>query len=213
LVLAVVFVEAALFAIMLTLVASKTPALLRLDRATARELHEFALTHGRFTQTLKNISDVGSTVAWCAIFALTIAWLIYRHSPRLVFFVVATSVGSSLLNSLIKLTVDRDRPNLVSPVATASGSSFPSGHAQAAIVGYGILLVLFLPVIPRPRRPLAVIAATLMALLIGFSRIALGVHYISDVVSGYLVGSLWLIALVAVFGVWRGHQTVATSLG
>jgi undecaprenyl-diphosphatase len=202
-VLKVVFVTAALFAILLTLVASKSAALLRLDLATAQELHEYALTHGRFTQTLKNISDVGSTTAWCAILAVTMGQLAYRRLPRLVFFVLVTSAASSVLNLLIKLAVHRARPNLAHPIVTVSGNSFPSGHAQAAIVGYGILLVVFLPAIPRRRRPLAVIAAAIVVLLIGFSRIALGVHYLSDVVSGYLVGSLWLIALVAIFGVWR----------
>jgi undecaprenyl-diphosphatase len=88
-------------------------------------------------------------------------------------------------------------------VVVASGKSFPSGHAQAAIVGCGILLAVFMPVISRRVRPWAVGVAVLMVLLIGYSRIALGVHYFSDVIGGYLVGLVWLLGLGTAFRMWR----------
>jgi undecaprenyl-diphosphatase len=92
---------------------------------------------------------------------------------------------------------------LVNPFAIATGKSFPSGHTQSALVGYGILLLVFLPVIARRWRPVLAVAAAIVVLLIGFSRIALGVHYLSDVIGGLLVGSAWLLLMTAAFSAWR----------
>jgi membrane-associated phospholipid phosphatase len=198
-----VFVTAVLFAIMVSLVVSSSTPLLRLDRSTADRFHRYALSHHGWTSAMRVVSDVGSPGAWWLILGVAAAWLAYRRLWRLAAFVVVAGVGSSLLNHLIKATVDRARPALNDPVAVASGKSFPSGHAQSAIVGYGILLVVFLPVIGRAWRALVVAVAVVLVLLIGLSRIALGVHYLSDVVGAYLVGTVWLAGLTAAFRAWR----------
>jgi undecaprenyl-diphosphatase len=95
------------------------------------------------------------------------------------------------------------RPVLTHPVAHESGLSFPSGHAQAAIVGYAVLLLVFLPILHGAWRRVAVAVAVLMVLAIGFSRIALGVHYVSDVVGGYVLGAAWVAAMAAAFNAMR----------
>lgn len=194
---------AALFLAVLLLVAAQSPWLLRLDRSVATDLHRFALRHSAFTATMRALSDSGKTVVWFAVMALVAGWLLHRRLRRLATFVAVTVVGSSLLNNAVKLVVHRARPHLSDPVALAGGKSFPSGHAQAAIVGYGILLAVFLPIIDRRWRPLVVTVATLLVLLIGFSRIALGVHYLSDVIGAYLIGTVWLIGMISAFRTWR----------
>ncbi len=65
---------------------------------------------------------------------------------------------------------------LPNPVAHEKGMSFPSGHAQAAIVSYAVLLLVFLPVLQGRWRHVAIVAAAIMVLAIGFFRVALGVH-------------------------------------
>jgi membrane-associated phospholipid phosphatase len=212
----VAFVAAVLFAMVVSLVVASSPTVLRIDRTTADELHEFAVSHRGWTTTMKIISDVGSPVAWWIILGAVVGWLLYRHLRRLAVFVVVTAAGSSLLNGLIKTAVGRARPHLTDPVAIAAGKSFPSGHAQSALVGYGLLLLVFLPVIPRRGRPWAIAAASLTVLAIGFSRIALGVHYLSDVVGAYLVGTVWLLGLAAAFRAWRrdeGHPAAPIGDG
>jgi membrane-associated phospholipid phosphatase len=203
---ATVLVTAVAFAILLMLVKSKSSGLLRIDNSVADELHEFVRTHRAFTSAMRLASDLGSTPAWWIIVLPVIGWLGYRRLPRLVAFVAVTAIGSSLLNNAIKMAVDRARPHLADPVASASGRSFPSGHAQAAIVGYGILILVFLPAIPRRMRPWAMAIASLLVLLIGFSRIALGVHYFSDVIGGFLIGGAWLFAMTAAFSAWRTDE-------
>jgi undecaprenyl-diphosphatase len=197
------FLAAALFVIVVSLVASSSAPLLRLDRSTADRFHRYALSHRGWTSAMRVVSDVGSPWAWWLILGVAAAWLGYRRWWRLAVFVVVAGLGSSLLNQLIKATVDRARPALNNPVAVAPGKSFPSGHAQAALVGYGILLVVFLPMLSRGWRALLMAVAVVLVLLIGLSRIALGVHYLSDVVGAYLVGTVWLAGLTAAFRAWR----------
>jgi len=199
----VAFCCAAVFAVLAALVRSASGPVLRLDRRTDDALHGFALRHSGFTSAMRLVSDVGTTVAWLIILAPVVGWLLYRRLHKLAAFVVVTAVGSSLLNNAIKLLVGRARPHLTDPVAVAAGKSFPSGHSQAAIVGYAILVAVFLPAVPRRGRPLLVLPAALMVLLIGFSRIALGVHFLSDVIGAYLIGTVWFIGMASAFGAWR----------
>ena len=197
------FIAALLFAALALLVRAAVQPLVRIDRSTDNTLHGFAVRHGTFTSIMRVISDIGTTPAWIVILAPVVGWLLYRRLPKLAAFVVVTAAGSSLLNNLIKLIVGRARPHLADPVAVAAGKSFPSGHSQAALVGYAILVAVFLPAVPRRRRWLLVVPAGLMVLLIGFSRIALGVHFLSDVIGAYLIGTVWFLGLAAAFGAWR----------
>src|SRR6185437_11002974 len=102
--------------------------------------------------------------AWVGILTLAGLWLLFRRLYRLAAFLTVTAIGSSLLNEAIKAAVGRTRPVLVNPIATATGKSFPSGHTQAAIVGYGILLLVFLPIVARRWRALLIAVATFMVL-------------------------------------------------
>ena len=194
------------FAILLLLVTAKSDPMLHLDHDTADTLNSFAVGHPAFTSSMKAISRVGSPTAWWIVLAPVFAWLVYRRLPRLAAFVAVTALGSSLLNSLIKATVDRARPHLPDPVAAAHGTSFPSGHTQAATVGCGILVLIFLPVVRRGLRPSLYAGAALVVALIGFSRIALGVHYVSDVLGAVVIGSAWVLAMTAAFSAWRREE-------
>jgi undecaprenyl-diphosphatase len=74
------------------------------------------------------------------------------------------------------------------------------------MVGYAALLLVFLPALRGAWRYLAVGAALVMVLAIGFSRVGLGVHYVSDVVAGYVLGAAWTAAMVAAFNAWRADR-------
>jgi membrane-associated phospholipid phosphatase len=193
-------------ALTLLLVEAKWAPLLRADDGARDRLHEFALTHAGFVAAMQLISDSGSALAWRIVLAVVVVWLLSRRLPRLSVFVVITAAGSSLLNTVVKASVHRIRPVLTNPVAHETGASFPSGHAQAAIVGYAVLLLVFLPILHGVWREVAVVLAVLMVLAIGFSRIALGVHYLSDVVGGYILGAAWVAAMAAAFNAMRIDQ-------
>src|SRR6185437_4507925 len=199
----VAFVAAVLFAVLAALVRSSAGPIVRLDRRTSQRLHGYALSHHAFTTAMRTVSNSATTLVWTVVLLLVGGWLIYRRLFKLAAFVVVTDAGSLLLNNLIKLAVGRARPHLSDPVALAAGKSFPSGHSQAAIVGFAILLAVFLPAVPRGLRPALIGLAAVLVLLIGFSLIALGVHYLSDVVGAYLIGSVWFIGMASAFGAWR----------
>jgi membrane-associated phospholipid phosphatase len=201
-----VFLVAVPFGIIVLLLREKATWLRHVDLATANDLHSYDESHPGFVTTMKVITNSGMSLVWIGVLILVGLWLLYRHLYRLATFLAVTAIGSSLLNEAIKRTVGRTRPVLVNPIATATGKSFPSGHTQAAIVGYGILVLIFLPVVARRWRPVLIAVATLMVLLIGFSRIALGVHYLSDVIGGIIIGSAWLLAMTAAFSAWRRDE-------
>jgi membrane-associated phospholipid phosphatase len=191
------------FALLLFLVQDKWRPLARADSGARDDLHSYAVGHGRFVTAMNTLSTLGSAPVYIAVFAVIVGWLLWRRLPRLALFVVVTVAGSSLLNQVVKVAVDRSRPVLPDPVAHANGMSFPSGHAQSAVVAYSVLLLVFLPVLRGTWRPTAVAVAVLMVLGIGFSRVALGVHYVSDVLAGYVLGAAWVLAMAAAFNAWR----------
>ena len=191
------------FALLLALVQDRWVPLRDADLDTAADLHGYAITHSAFVTAMRTISIIGSYRVWTPVLIALAVLLFWRRQPRLALFVAVTAIGSFLLNNLVKRLVDRARPVLPQPVSVAHGFGFPSGHAQAAVVGYGILLVIFVPMLHGALRIVAACGAVLMIVAIGFSRIALGVHYLSDVLAGYVLGAAWLAAMVAAFGVAR----------
>jgi len=177
--------------------------LVGVDTSAARGLHGWVRRSPAAVRGLKLFTLLG-TPLWFYVIVPVAAWLLWRrHLRRLVLFLVVTTALGGLLDTAVKLAVDRSRPSLVDPVATASGSSFPSGHTMGATVVYGALLLVFLPVIARRRRIAAVSGALLLVVAIGFSRLALGVHYITDVVGGFVLGLAWLAVSAAAFSIWR----------
>jgi membrane-associated phospholipid phosphatase len=191
------------FVLVLLMVEDRWAPLLRADDSARDRLHSFAVTHNGFVGAMQLISDSGSALAWQVVLAAVVIWLLWRRLPRLALFVVITAAGSSLLNTVVKAAVHRLRPVLTQPVAHETGSSFPSGHAQAAIVGYAVLLLVFLPILLGVWRRIAIGLSAVMVLAIGFSRIALGVHYVSDVIGGFVLGAAWVAAMAAAFNAMR----------
>jgi membrane-associated phospholipid phosphatase len=192
------------FALMLALVESRWPPLREVDDGARDSLHEVALDHDWLVTALKAVSLLGSSAVYIPLFTAITLWLASRGLRRLALFVAVTMLGSWLLNSLVKLAVDRARPVLPDPVAHAGGLSFPSGHAQNATVAVAVLLLVFTPVLLGAwRRRTAVVLALAWVLVVGFARVGLGVHFVSDVLAGYVLGAAWVAALTAAFSAWR----------
>lgn len=180
--------------------------LVRLDSSAARGLHGWVAGSPNVVRALKVLTFFGSP-PWFYFLVGVGALVTWRRGRnRLALFLVVTTLSGGLLDTVVKIVVSRPRPSLVDPVATAHGKSFPSGHAMSSTIGYGALLLVFLPVI-APRLRVAIVAAfALLVAAIGFSRLALGVHYITDVLGGYVLGLAWLAAATAAFSVWRQEE-------
>src|SRR3954468_6033983 len=133
------------FGLLLFLVEDKWPPLLDVDDDARDSLHGFAVAHAGFVTAMRTLSTIGSAVVYFPLFALVAGWLLWRRRPRLAIFVVVTVAGSAGLKALVKPALHRARPVLPDPVAHASGLSFPSGHAQSAMVAVLVLWLMTLP--------------------------------------------------------------------
>jgi len=106
--------------------------------------------------------------------------------------VVGAVVSGTVLGSLLKMGFDRPRPHLVAHLAHAQSSSFPSGHAMLSAVTYLTLGVLLARVHEKRRTKMLVMTfAIILTLLIGVSRVYLGVHWPTDVLAGWALGAAW----------------------
>ena len=119
--------------------------------------------------------------------------------------------GGMLLNELIKLLFQRDRPEFEHPLVTLASYSFPSGHTAAAAVLYGLAACY---VMTRTRSVGVRVAAPFIALamvaLVGYSRIYLGAHYLSDVLAGGAESCAWLALCITVGAAMRRRRYLST---
>jgi len=213
---AVAFLLVAIPFSFLLLAVRRSGPLVEVDRAVADGLHDAVRGEDVVLLVLELVSAIGTFFGLGTLVCISAVVLYRAGRRRLLVFVLVTTVGGWLLNNAVKLAVGRQRPSFPDPYATAHGLSFPSGHAMSSTVVLGTLLLVFLPAV-RPRRRLPAALATVgLVLLIGFTRLALGVHYLTDVVAGFVLGAAWLSACVASFSVWRverGRAPVAPLTG
>ncbi|MGO4341144.1 phosphatase PAP2 family protein [Pedococcus sp. 2YAF34] len=189
---------------LLLTVESKWTPLLELDNSARDDLHSYGLAHPSVTSFMTAVSAVSGALGWQVVSVALIAWLLARRRIRAAAFVLVANAGSSLLNTLLKAMVNRHRPVVAHPFVHLPGQSFPSGHAQAAATGFTVALFVLWPWLRSSgMRRASVVVAVVATLVIGYSRVALAAHFVSDVVAGYFVGVMWTVVLAAAFHVWR----------
>jgi len=116
---------------------------------------------------------------------------------------VAASVGAGILTTTIKNYIDRPRPETVTQLIQVSGLSYPSGHSLAAASLYLTVAILVCRHLERTGHQIAILAMTVgIILLVGMTRIYLGVHYPSDVASGISLGAAWALLLAGCFSLF-----------
>ena len=166
-------------------------------RMTEIDLQVAAYLHARATPLLTTlmtfISYFGSlSVTGGMAFVIGIILWRQRRSDRLLALVVIV-FGGMVLNGLVKYIVHRPRPFFDNPLLTLTSYSFPSGHAMAATVLYGLLVAFAVQTSKNWRhRVIAVSIGVSLVTLVCFSRIYLGVHYLTDVLGGVTEGVAWL---------------------
>ncbi|HTI06463.1 MAG TPA: phosphatase PAP2 family protein [Gemmatimonadales bacterium] len=144
------------------------------------------------------VSAVGSPRVMVSLGVIGAVVLAIRREWLFIEGWVIALLGGEALNVFLKRLIQRPRP-MHSVISSAQSWSFPSGHAMESLIGYGMLayVVFVLVAWPRRRRVGIALAATVLILLIGSSRIYLGVHYVSDVLGGYAAGLIWLAACIS----------------
>jgi membrane-associated phospholipid phosphatase len=129
-----------------------------------------------------------------AVVTVTSVVVLWRASRRVdALFVGASVVGITITVAILKAVYERARPDTGSPIRLPHSSSFPSGHAATAVVLYGAIgLLLAERACSRLRAVGWLVAAAAVALAIGWSRVLLNVHFVSDVLAGFAVGLAFL---------------------
>jgi undecaprenyl-diphosphatase len=191
------------FGLLLMLVRFQWDPMYRVDHGVADQLNDFVSARGPLVTVLQALTDLGGRPIMMWLVGIVAVGLLIRGQRRLAVYLLVTGVGALILDPSLKLLVGRIRPAVDVPVASAPGNSFPSGHALGATVAYGALLLIFLPVASRRLRALAIWVFAAIVVLVGFTRVALGVHYVSDVVAGWLLGLAWLGVTAYAFRLWR----------
>ena len=156
--------------------------------------------HGRATDPLTDvfhaITFLGNFVTLLAVTLVAVAVLWRRRERTDALFVALAFAGAQVLSNGMKLGFRRERPFFPDPLATASTFSFPSGHALVSLAVYGAIALVLARHLSSPWHQALLFAGTaVLVLAIGFSRLYLGVHFLSDVLAGFAAGLAWLCVL------------------
>lgn len=162
------------------------------DEVTRTQVHRLAFP--ALTSSMIGISFVGSTLFLLIATAAFVIWFALMRWRRDAILFTVTMVGAAILNTTLKLAFHRPRPNPYFDLRAPSSFSFPSGHALASFCFYlGLAAILTTRVERRNMRVLLWVLASFCVLLIGLSRIYLGVHFTTDVIAGYCAALIWVI--------------------
>ena len=141
------------------------------------------------------VSDLGAPLTVMAMTSVLAIVLLWKRQRAQLLLLILGVPGGALLNVIMKHLIHRDRPIFEDPIQTLNSYSFPSGHAMVSTVFFGALAAIVIWQIRDWRLcALAIAIAGLFVAMICFSRIYLGVHYLSDVIAGFLAGVVWLSA-------------------
>ncbi|MYW63061.1 phosphatase PAP2 family protein [Streptomyces sp. SID8379] len=196
---------AALFLLLLALVAARWSPLMTLDTDIVRSLHTEAVDAPDVTHVHRVLSDwVWDPWTMRLVCAAVVAVLAWRLRDRvLAAWVAATCLVGTLLQQALKAAVDRPRPVWPDPVDSAHYAAFPSGHAMTAAVVCGLVLwLLRRHGAGRALWRTALAVSVVSVLGVGLTRLWLGVHWPSDVVGGWLLGALTVVASATAYEKW-----------
>ena len=164
------------------------------DDATRAVVHELASP--LLTAIMRGFSFIGSTIALTVGTILVVVRFVMQKWKREAKLFAITMIGASVLNITLKLAFKRPRPVPFFDLSPPETYSFPSGHSLTSAVFFGALAAILTAQIKSKRVRLAIwIVSTAMFLLIGLSRIYLGVHYTTDVIAGFVAALIWILVV------------------
>lgn len=145
---------------------------------------------------LKIITNLGSTIFLCILLII----LLFTLNKRIDKIALIANLSIVvIINQVLKYIIKRPRP-IGYRLVSASGYSFPSGHMMASIAFYGFLIYLInMKVNNKKIKYILISLLSIIIILIGFSRIYLGVHYLTDVIAGFLLGFIYLIIFIDIY--------------
>ncbi|WP_312113282.1 phosphatase PAP2 family protein [Brevibacillus reuszeri] len=147
----------------------------------------------KLTSVMLFFTFLASTKSLLTLTVIAIGLMLWQHKRWEALFLLLALGGGMVFNLLLKWLYRRERPS-IQRLIEESGYSFPSGHSMAAFLFFGMMaMLLTLFVVSRAAKAVIILIAAVLILLVGISRIYLGVHYPSDVLAGFVAGGVWLV--------------------
>jgi undecaprenyl-diphosphatase len=183
-------------------VATRAAPLVSADAGISAAAHRFALAHPAWRSAMYAITTTANTASLLPVAAIAGAALICLRRWRQVQLLLSAVIGTTVLRLLILNTVDRPRP--VGWLAPAAGWSYPSGHTTASATTAGLVIIIGGSLLRgRRSRTILAVVAGLWAVSVGVSRVALVVHWPTDVLGAWLLVTAVLATLTPIFRVAR----------
>jgi undecaprenyl-diphosphatase len=181
-------------------VTSRAAPLLRVDRSVADALYVGDHPAGWLDGLLQVATAPGLSVVRWVVYLPVLAWLVVRRRWWTAGWVATAVVLVTPLTAGLKDAVGRVRPQFTGGGGTYDSLSFPSGHSSGVATLVTVGLVLAWPLLGRPARRGWLAAGLALAVLVGLTRMWLGVHWLSDVVAGEALGLAWTLLVALAFG-------------
>src|SRR3954447_11512185 len=142
--------------------------------------------------SLLDLTAIGGPTVLGLVVASVAGFLVLQTRYRTALVVVLTSAGGDLLDTVMKHAFDRPRPTIVPHLRVVYSTSFPSGHAMESAIVYLTLGAILMRAAQSRTTKLYILAiAVLLTVLVGVSRVYIGVHYPTDVIGGWIIGFVW----------------------
>jgi undecaprenyl-diphosphatase len=188
------------------------------DRATMlalREAHDPAdpLGPAWVEFVARDVTSLGGTAVLVMLTCASVGYLLLSRRWGAALLVTVSILGGTLISSGLKSMFDRPRPDLVPHGVEVTSASFPSGHAMLAMITYLTLGAVLAEVQPKRRYKAYILAwALLLSVLVGLTRVYLGVHWPTDVLAGWCIGAAWAL-LCGVIALWLQRRGAIERAG
>jgi membrane-associated phospholipid phosphatase len=179
---------------------------LRLDGAVSHALYAGDSRSAAVNDLLQVLTAPGLTVFRVVVLLPAVVWLVLRRFWWTAAWVLTAIVLVAPLTTAIKELVGRVRPDFVNGGARLESLSFPSGHSSGSATLVTVVLVLAWPLLGRTGRRVCLALGIALAVLVGLTRMWLGVHFLSDVLGGWALGVAWTLTVALAFGALPGGR-------
>jgi undecaprenyl-diphosphatase len=179
---------------------------LRADEAVSRVFYAGDGRSGALNALLHVLTTPGYTWFRVLVFAPVVVWLALRRAWWTVAWVLTAIVLIGPLTTGLKNLVGRVRPSFAGGGAQLATLSYPSGHASGIATTVTVGLVLAWPVLGPTARRIGLVVGGVLVVVVGLSRMWLGVHFLTDVLGGWALGIAWSLTIALAFGALPGGR-------
>lgn len=168
-------------------------AIVKIDNNLAQSL--YLIRTPAMAKVFYTITNFADQITIGILFFISIIYLYFKKEVAYLYALIVTFIGAEGSAFLIKIFINRARPGASIAYYLEGSKSFPSGHSTIAMAFFGfVTYYLIHHISERNTKSAVILFGVILIGLIGFSRLYLGVHFLSDVIGGFLIGSLWLVA-------------------